>query len=418
MQLKFYHFNKCAGTSILHLLHNRVAESEFLHVEWLNRTAGLAETFDKKILHVTETAPAVETPWRQFAIGVFREPMARAFSDYKMVTRWDQELTTPQLKEIHRAALSGIIPFFSGPAAIAIGHYNHVTRTLAGPAFFDWFREVSVTTKRLSEAPTDKLLETALSVLERLDVVLTLDDLSPISTMATALSTEKLPIQFNQRLNAFGTSKSLDALTAEERQAISVLNKLDTIVWERVQHIGATNRNERAIDRFVSENDTTILDFSQSLPVANVWPRESNKGKHSVWTGNGGLTELYFVRRSHSRKYFNFLATGVLDSEQFENMKILVNGAPVNWTHYDTGAGFLVTAKIEADLIAAKDLITLAIEVPLVPSPGLEDARELGIEICKASLIADWEGRTDTVSAPATETKRSFFGRLGLRFNG
>lgn len=416
MQLEFYHFNKCAGTSILHFLHNRVAESESLHSEWLNEPASVVHCFDKKILHITATAPAVETPWTQFAMAVFREPIARAFSDYKMVTRWSREITTPFLAEVHRSATSGIIPFFKSQSAIEIGHYNHVTRTLAGPAFWDWFREVSVTAETLDQAPTDKLLERALSVLNGLDVVLTFNDLSPIGTLATALSKDSFAIPFDQKLNSFDTSGSLQRLTPEERQAIEAFNRLDIVVWDRVQQIVNGNKSQSCLDRFALQNDTTILDFSQSLPATNIWPRESNAAKHSVWTGNGGPTNFIFRKRTNSRKYFNFLVTSVLSSAQFEQMQIRVNGAAIPWAHRDTGAGFLVTAVIQAHDIERSDLIYVAIEVPLIPSPRVNDPRHLGIEISKASLIADWRGLAeDEMQGNVAKNKLSFFERLRPR---
>jgi hypothetical protein len=390
MQLQFYHFNKCAGTSVLHFLHNRVAENELLHVERLNKPAGVYETFDKKVLHVTQTVAGVSTPWQQIKLAVFREPIERAYSDFKMVTRWKNERTNNDLENTYQAAAAGVLPFFNSQWAIDIGHFNQMTRTLAGPAFLDWFREVSITAKKLSEAPKDKLLEAALSALDAVDVVLTVDDLSLITDLTSALTQDRLPISFDQHLNTFNTSSSLGVLSPEERRAIASFNELDAVIWRRVLDIVGSDRSRNSIARFARENDTTVLDFGRALPAINVWPRETNGAKNSVWTGNDGIATLYFHKRSNTRKFFNFLATGVLSSEQFEKMRVLVNGAPTPWQHEDTGIGFLVTATIEPHLISASDVMQIAIDVPIVDSPDPQDFRKLGIEISGASLVADW----------------------------
>ncbi|MBB5577644.1 MULTISPECIES: hypothetical protein [Rhizobium] len=392
MQLYYYHFDKCAGTSVQHFLRTSIAENEFIYLERYDYPVDERQCFDKKLLHDPGANDHAQLPWRPLKFAIFRHPLERAFSHYKMTTRWNEELTTDLLRQIHQASLYGVTKFFSAKRELLGSHFNVIARTLVGKSLWeDWFRETSVTSPDLTCAPTENLLRIALEELKSVDLILDMNDLSLASPLANAVANSDFGLTFNSTLNTYNTKNEFRGLTNEDLNSIKRFNELDLILWNEVCRRIALARAPAIIRAYSNANDTQILDFSRGIPADNIWPRETNDLKNSIWTSNNGDTTFYFRKKSRTRKHFCMLITAVLSPYQFEKLRISLNGNIIPWRHLDTNRGFLVVATIERDILPPGSILPIRISTPVVAPTNPADKRLLGLELSAASLIADWD---------------------------
>ncbi|MEF0941675.1 hypothetical protein [Rhizobium sp. BR 362] len=392
MQLYYYHFDKCAGTSVQHFLRTCIAENEFIYLERYGYRVDERQCFDKKLLHDPGANDHAQLPWAPLKFAIFRHPFERAFSHYKMTTRWNEELTTDLLRQIHQASLAGVAKFFDAKRELLESHFNVITRTLVGKTLWeDWLRETSITSPDLTQAPTDKLLHVALEELKQIDLILEMDDLSLVSPLGSAVADSNLSLSFNSTLNKYNTKDEFDSLSIGDLNSIARFNELDLILWDEVRRRLDLSQAAAIINAYSNSNDTESLDFSRGIPADNIWPRETNDLKNSIWTSNNGDTIFYFRKKSRTRKHFCMLVTAVLSPNQFENLQISLNGNILPWRHMDTEKGFLVVAQIEADLLPQSNILPIRISTPVVTPPNPADKRQLGLELSAASLIADWD---------------------------
>lgn len=374
----------------MHFMRSRIAENEFIDLSHFKgkEIADERYTFDKKFLH--STGEDVSLPWNPIKFAIFRPPIERAFSEYKMITRWNAELTTSYLCDIHAVAMSGVENFFSSDRRIIAPFFNAMTQHLVGERRWnDWLRETSITSHDLRKAASDNLLDIALKEISNLDIIFDFDNISLVSELSQALSQSEIKIDFNFNLNTFNSGKEFTGLSSEEITLIESCNKLDKILFEEAARISKIKKTDEVITKYAAENDTTILDFSREIPANNIFPREVNGRKNSIWTGNNGDTSFYFRIKSQTKKWFCMLVTAVLNPAQMEGLVIKSGDDVLPWRHCETKDGFLVICSIEKDRLPEDNLLIITISTPVVASPSPSDPRILGLEISGASMIAD-----------------------------
>jgi hypothetical protein len=373
-------------------MRTQIAENEFIYLERFDHTVDERQAFDKRLLHDPGVNNHAELPWTPIKLAIFRHPLERAFSDYKMTTRWGAELTTDLLRRTHFASMQGLGEFYTSDRELVQSHFNVMTKTLVGKKLWDdWLRETSITSPDLRKAPIDRLLRIALDELERTDIIMNMSDLSLIAPLTQAIAQSVTPLSFNFTLNTFNSREEFKRLSTDELQAIRSFNEADLVLWDEAMRRVGLGTTDKIIKYYSASNDTQILDFSRGIPADNIWPRETNGRKSSIWTGNNGDTTFYFRKKSYTRKHFCMHVSAVLNPSQFENLKISLNEHVIPWKHVETDRGFLVIATIEQDMLSTGRVLPIKVSTPTMAPSDPADRRKLGLELSAASLVADWD---------------------------
>ena len=394
MQLHYLHFNKCAGTSIQHFLRTRIAEPQFLACEQLpSLHVRTSDCFDRALLHDPYGYDLSDLPWRPIEFAIFRDPLERSYSDFEMVCRWrPEEINDERTHRLATAAATGIDRLVTNSdPLVASTFFNSMTMSLVGRSTaLDWLREANASYPDLLDAPTEQLLEIALQHVEDIDIALAVDDLSSIGLLAAALARHSLPLHNDMVVNRYNSSHRFNGLSNAAIAGLRRWNELDLRVWARVRKLMQDRPAARVIERLKRENDSLFLDFRHGIPAQNIWPREVNLPKYSIWTGNGGHTTFFLPFENTIDKFLNIHVTNVIEQRQLDDLVIRVNGHKVAWTRQDASVGVLLTARIGEALLHGCDHLRVELATEALRPPCLHDERRLGLELSGLSLITQW----------------------------
>ena len=120
--------NKCAGTSLQHFLRNLIPEAQFLYGEHVSngRKMDAIDCCMAGLIHDPYGHDLSDLPWSVKSLLILRDPIKRVYSDYKMIRRWNPKELNSNLKEVHRCAIEGVLPFFQQEQPTINGQlYNH-----------------------------------------------------------------------------------------------------------------------------------------------------------------------------------------------------------------------------------------------------------------------------------------------------
>ena len=394
MQVHYLHFNKCAGTSIQHFLRTRIAEPQFLACEKLpSFHVRASDCFDRALLHDPYGYDLGDVPWRPIKFAIFRDPLERSYSDFEMICRWQpEEINDDRTRRLATAAASGIDRLVANSDPSVVGSFfNSMTMTLAGRSTaMEWLREARTNYADLLDAPTEHLLNIALRHVNDIDILLAVDDLSSVGPLAAALARHSLPLTNDMVVNKHNSSCRFHSLSDTAVTGLRRWNELDLKVWARARKLMQDRPAARTIERLKRENDSFFLDFRHGIPAQNIWPREVNLPKYSIWTGNGGNTTFFLPVENTIEKFLNIHITNMILQRQLDNLVIRINGQKVAWTRQEAAVGVLVTARVGATLLQGCDHLAVEFATEALRPPCAHDERQLGLEISGLSLITQW----------------------------
>lgn len=398
MQYWYLHFNKCGGTALQHALRTRMPERQFGFAEYIPLSPGpfvpAHSLASLRMIHDPRGTPA-EAGWvNRVSFAIFRDPVERAFSDFKMVTRWTKEDPKSELQQLlYELSLSGPDNYFrAGIPAREHPAFNLMTLALinfAGER--KWLNDYLGSVTIFDPITIDPIVNAALRGLSKLTLLFTMDQLSD----AFAHISRALPVRDyivgNEvpATNAFHSKAELQGLTPETRGAIEACNQIDAIVYaEALKKIAAQDSHQ--ITNYLSESDDSLfIDASDFIPFSNVWPREVNPNKFSFWTGSNPAFN-YRVKNARD-KIVCAKITNCISQSQIDNLYFSIGNIKQHprVERIADGSTFAST-RFSVEEHSVGSTVPVSISCPTLKSPNPIDSRELGVEITNFSIISDW----------------------------
>ena len=390
MQIRFLHAAKCGGTTLQHYLRTHVHEREFVFGEHVYKDApiGLSDVWTAKIIH-DPIGFELDTPWRQATLFTYRDPVERCLSAIKMVGRWkDADPKSVREDRLFQAVRAGVASIESETvfvqALVNNGLFRAVIGTRLSNEFSNWQAEIG----RVDIVPNE-LLDLAIERINNFEFVLPMDQISEAAHLASCFTENGKVYDVGFFLNKYDTCEEVEVLSPGDIAAIKKQNVLDCILYDVLERRSNSFRDN--IDRYRKAiSQTRHIDFFGPVPMSNVWPREVNGAKASVWTASGG-SKLHLNCDSERRLYVVVNVTNFIDMRQLYEASVFINGASAPFSLVDSRAGGkLMVIPVNADPDrGALGSTVLHIDAPTCLPPDRNDRRELGLEISGISIVAD-----------------------------
>ncbi|MBO9669946.1 MAG: hypothetical protein J7485_05470 [Sphingobium sp.] len=347
------------------------------------------DIFLKKILHDVYTRRVEsEDP---FVFSIFREPLDRLFSDYRMCRRWREEGFSgsdqfPSTVDLYDNPKT--MKYFSESLNQNFIHFtNHYAYRLLGQKYQIWLR-FRLAFHDGDLEPDGLIIEEALRAVDTIDLPFLLENFAKTHLLYRAVSSGQYDGSFGDLfLNHHDDGPSLSELSPEDRNLIEKCCKIDQIIYEKIQKIVAGIDYESEISRIISEDDSIIVDFEDGIPVQNCYPRECNPPKFSTWSREGGL-RLPFMAKNPREKRLHLRISNFLKREFLDEVFVSCGQQRVEHELIEKHGLFYLSASLSGDLFEKDRRQDITIWSPAEAVGRSDDKRIIGIEASGLSIIS------------------------------
>lgn len=395
----FHHVDKCAGTTVLKFLEGTTAPERVAAIEQLVTTLDptgadwMAALLRAGFLH----DPFGVHDWKVLFGDVvdvifLRDPVERLWSEWRMITRWDDALVAARgdaYRRLRDVARSGFVPFLSLPGAAAFGNAFACHLARGSPVLDEVLAACTA-----GGPPPAALVTTLDARLAAIDVVGFVETFTESFHELVAVLGWPVPA----RLQSHNVHAAAAPLAAEERALAEACTRLDRELVDAARvraaaRPGATlaDRREEAAARssvrVLDPPESLIIDMGEGLVGSGWHPCEVNGRRRTRWIGPGPTATLD-VRINRRRPLGLRLRVGNHRfAAQVDGLRILADGVPCAVDHwvlppFDHFFETTIPAAPEA-----RPLLRLAIDCgQAAAAADPADTRCLGVEIEEIEL--------------------------------
>lgn len=395
----FHHVHKCAGTTLLKFLAGTAPPERSVFVEAL---VGTPDPGGVDRVAALSRAEFIHDPfgvhdWKALlgdALDVIflRDPVERLWSEWRMITRWDDALVDARGERYRRlrdVAREGFASFLSLPGAAAFGNALACHLALGEPLL----GAVHAACLAGGTPPEAVLgpLDARLAGIDLVGFVEAFDDgllalvallgwPPPERVQAHNVHAAPAPLSSAERALA-------EACTALDRPLVDAARRRATAAPRPEADVLRQRAAAASVARVAGPPAGLIVDMGEGFTGTGWHPCEVNGRRRTRWTGPDPTATL-LVRVDRSRPLDCRLRIGNhVDARQVEGLAIRADGVPCAVDHWVLPPfDHVYEATIPADP-AAGSLLRLSIDagVALAP-PDPADTRLLGVEVAEIAL--------------------------------
>lgn len=385
MQIYFLHFNKCAGTTAQHFFRTLVPEKQFLYAEFLPVIEPLALRHFSFVHDTHFRAPHSATDPRPLLVTVLREPISRLTSEWRMIVRWtEKDLDDPQKKVYHQAK-AGLRTFLELRDPLQMwSFFNPYAKALV--ANDGMWKSALETGAYLDPGWQESIFAVAIERLKSFHVV-------ALSTSVDYLMTEMASRMFGglefrppPRLNVTPEATPIPDCGPEDKELLESYLAVDAKLWQwAVDNCDAITNDTFRKHRTLG--GSSVLDFHQSICASNVYPREVNQAKASVWTVGDDISTFWLTAEPKHPYFLSIDITNYISPTQIDALQVFFNGVPLIMNRDWQGGAVVLWARLEAASIGPRNSLDMR-SIGLRPLT-LSDTRLLGVEVSRIGFIRE-----------------------------